>query len=249
MRAPRSTATRLLATPTPASSWVWMPTWACSPSSATTRETASPRARGQRGAVGVAQRDVLGARLDGRAQAAQRVVAVARPGVEEVLGVVDHPLALAAQERHGVGDHAQVLLGVHARDLLQVQRPGLAHQRAHRARSCRPGRAGPRRPPRPRRGGGSCRRRRSRRSRTARRPGSRTARSPSGSSWGTRPRSCARPASPARARRAPSRRRTATCPRPACRRGASCRIGGPARPWWELPFCCVLRNGRAGACG
>ncbi len=54
--------------------------------------------RGQRGAVGVAERHVLGARLGGRAQAAQRVRVVVGEGVEEVLGVVDHALALAAQE-------------------------------------------------------------------------------------------------------------------------------------------------------
>ena len=35
----------------------------------------------------------------------------------------------------------------------------------------------------------------------------------------------------ARAPRAPSRRRTGTCPRPACRRGGWCRRGGPGRPW------------------
>ena len=45
----------------------------------------------QRGAVGVAQRHVLRAGLVGGAHAAQRVVAVAAPGVEEVLGVVDRP--------------------------------------------------------------------------------------------------------------------------------------------------------------
>jgi hypothetical protein len=47
-----------------------------------------------------------------------------------VLGVVDHPLALGGQEGDRVGDHAQVLLGVDAHDLLQVQRPGLADERA-----------------------------------------------------------------------------------------------------------------------
>ena len=90
---------------TPASSWVWMPTWTRSPSSATTASTASANAVGQRGAVGVAQGHVLGAGLDGGAQAAQRVVGVVGPGVEEVLGVVDHALALAAQERDRVRDH------------------------------------------------------------------------------------------------------------------------------------------------
>ena len=87
---------------------------------------------GQRGAVGVAQRHVLGARLGGGAQAAQGVARVVGVGVEEVLGVVDHALALAAQEGDRLGDHPQVLLWIHARDLLEVQRPRLAHQRADR---------------------------------------------------------------------------------------------------------------------
>ena len=88
--------------------------------------------RGQRRAVGVAQHDALGAGLGGRAQARQRVVAVVAPTVEEMLGVVEHALALPGQERHRVGDHRQVLFAVDAHDLVEVQRPGLAHQRAHR---------------------------------------------------------------------------------------------------------------------
>ncbi len=45
MRAPCSTATSALATPQPASSWVWMPT--CTPpSSATTRAVASATSLG-----------------------------------------------------------------------------------------------------------------------------------------------------------------------------------------------------------
>ena len=87
---------------------------------------------GKRRAVRVAQRHVLGARLGGGAQAAQRVVRVVAEGVEEVLGVVDHPLALPGQEAHGVGDHPQVLLGIHLRDLLEVERPRLPDQRADR---------------------------------------------------------------------------------------------------------------------
>jgi hypothetical protein len=47
-----------------------------------------------------------------------------------VLGVVDHALALAHEERHGVGDHPQVLVGIDPHDLLQVQRPRLADERA-----------------------------------------------------------------------------------------------------------------------
>ena len=87
----------------------------------------------QRGAVRVAERDVLGTCVRGRPEAAQRVGGIVAPGVEEVLRVVDHALALAHEERHRVRDHPQVLLGVHLRDLLQVKRPRLAHQRADRS--------------------------------------------------------------------------------------------------------------------
>jgi hypothetical protein len=87
---------------------------------------------GQGRAVRVAQRDPLGARLRGRAHAAGRVLGVLAIGVEEVLAVVDHALALSAQERDRVGDHREVLLGVHLRHLLQVQPPRLADQAADR---------------------------------------------------------------------------------------------------------------------
>ena len=61
-------------------------------------------------AVGVAERQVLGPGLGGRAQALERVAGVVAPAVEEVLGVVDHPLARGAQEGDRLGDHRQVLL-------------------------------------------------------------------------------------------------------------------------------------------
>ena len=85
---------------------------------------------GQRRPVRVAQRHVVGARLSGRPQAAQRVGGVAAVGVEEVLRVVDHVLALGHEEGDRVGDHPQVLLRVHLGHLLEVERPGLADQRA-----------------------------------------------------------------------------------------------------------------------
>ena len=90
-----------------------------------------PEAVGQRSAVGVAGHDGLGAGLERRAQAAHRVVGVVGVAVEEVLGVVDHALALPDEEGDGLGDHAQVLVAVDAHDLVEVQPPGLAHQRAH----------------------------------------------------------------------------------------------------------------------
>ena len=91
----------------------------------------------ERGAVGVAQRDPGGAGLGGGRDAAQRVVAVVAPGVEEVLGVVDDGLAGRGQERDGLGDHAQVLVAVDAHDLVEVQAPGLADERAHRREAVR----------------------------------------------------------------------------------------------------------------
>jgi hypothetical protein len=85
---------------------------------------------GQRRAVGVAEGDVLGAGLHRGAEAAQGVVGIVPEGVEEVLGVVDHPLVLANEEADGVGDHPQVVLGIDVGDLLEVKRPRLADQRA-----------------------------------------------------------------------------------------------------------------------
>jgi hypothetical protein len=87
--------------------------------------------RRQRGAVGVAERDVLGRRR--RLQARQRVAGVVAPGVEEVLGVVDHALALGEQEGDRLGDHRQVLVAADLDHLLQVQAPGLAHERHDRS--------------------------------------------------------------------------------------------------------------------
>ena len=86
----------------------------------------------QRAAVGVAADDRLGARLGGDAQTLERVVPVIVESVEEVLGVVNDALAAADEERDRLGDHPQVLLAVDLDDLLQVQRPGLANERADR---------------------------------------------------------------------------------------------------------------------
>ena len=75
-----------------------------------------------------------------RQRARSLVVAEA---VEEVLGVVDDALARPAQERDGVGDEREVLVAPDADDLLQVQPPGLADERAH-GREARRQRAQPR---------------------------------------------------------------------------------------------------------
>ena len=82
--------------------------------------------RRQAGPVGVAQADDRGARLGGRGRAAQRVGRVVAPGVEEVLGVVHHALALRGEEPDRLVDHAQVLVAAHVDDLAEVQAPGLA---------------------------------------------------------------------------------------------------------------------------
>ena len=223
-----STATSELATPQPASSWVWMPTW-------TAAELDHHRGGGlghlarQRGAVRVAERHVLGTGLRGGPEAAQRVGGVVAPGVEEVLRVVDHALALAHEERHRVGDHPQVLLGVDLRDLLEVERPRLADQRADRREGVGQQPAAPGR----------------RRQLTSRRrviPNAATSAFSKRSRreqleelllLGVRRREAGldqvhAERRRARAPRAASRRPRATCPRPACRRAGWCRRPGPS---------------------
>jgi hypothetical protein len=86
----------------------------------------------QRRAVRVAQADRVRAAAHGRLEAGERVGAVVAEAVEEVLGVVDHALARRGEERDRFLDHRQVLAAVDAHDLLQVQRPRLADDRADR---------------------------------------------------------------------------------------------------------------------
>ena len=76
--------------------------------------------RRERRAVGVAERHVVRTGLGRRSQAAQGVVGLVAVGVEEVLGVVDHPLAPRAKEADRLRDHAQVLFRVDVGDLLEV---------------------------------------------------------------------------------------------------------------------------------
>jgi hypothetical protein len=79
-------------------------------------------------AVGVAECDVLGSGVRGGLQALERVAGVVAVAVEEVLGVVDHPLARLRQVGDRILDHRQVLLAAHLGDLLQVEPPGLPDQ-------------------------------------------------------------------------------------------------------------------------
>ena len=86
----------------------------------------------QRGAVGVAHRQVLGARVQRGAQTLDRVRGIVAVAVEEVLRVVDHALPARHQERDGLADHRQVLVAIDLDDLLEVQAPGLADDRRDR---------------------------------------------------------------------------------------------------------------------
>ena len=75
---------------------------------------------GQHAAVGVAERDDLGAGLGGGAQHLQRVRPVGAVAVEEVLGVEEHRLPLLAQVGDGVAHHREVLLERRAQRELDV---------------------------------------------------------------------------------------------------------------------------------
>jgi hypothetical protein len=59
-------------------------------------------------------------------QGGERVVRVGLVAVEEVLGVVDHFLALLLEMAHGVADHAQVLVELGAQDFGDLVVPALA---------------------------------------------------------------------------------------------------------------------------
>ena len=87
---------------------------------------------GQHPAVGVAQRDHLGARLGRHAHGLQRVCPVGGVAVEKVFGVEEDAPALAAQEGHGVADHLQVLGQGGAQRALDMSDMALGHQRDDR---------------------------------------------------------------------------------------------------------------------
>ena len=75
---------------------------------------------GQHAAVGVAERDDLGARLGGGAQHLEGVRPVAAVAVEEVLGVEEDRLPLRTQVADGVAHHREVLLQRRAQRELDV---------------------------------------------------------------------------------------------------------------------------------
>src|ERR1700743_3873041 len=139
MRAPASTPAGLLAAPQPASSWAWMPISARSPKRVATTSVAAATWFGRLAPL-VSQRVTFSAPASIAASREER----GEPGalavrVEEVLGVVDDPLAALAAEGDRLGDHRQVLLARDLGHLLQVEAPGLADQGDHRREGARQG--------------------------------------------------------------------------------------------------------------
>ena len=167
--APAATAASELATPHSASLWQWMPTRARSPTAATTARGRLGDLGRQRRAVGVAEHDGLRARAGRRAQAvAARSRVVARSRRRSARRRRRRACPRPTRKPTDSAIMRQVLLAIDAHDLLEVQRPRLADDRARRARSSRRGSAGRRRR-RPRcRAAASCRTRRSPRARSAR---------------------------------------------------------------------------------
>jgi hypothetical protein len=124
--APASTATSVLATAQPESSWVWMPSASCG-----SRDDLRDGAR-EAPAVGVAQDHALRTGIGGGAQAVERVGGVKRVAVEEVLGVEQYALAVRDEERDGLLDHREVLIARDAQHALDVRDRALADERADR---------------------------------------------------------------------------------------------------------------------
>ena len=117
------------------------------PAASTTAAVAVGDLVGQAAAVGVAEGDVLGAGLDRRAQAFERVAGVVAVAVEEVLGVVDDALALRARRRRpsrrsSPGSPPRETLVTFSR----CSAPGLADQADDRGEGLDQGRAAPGRP-------------------------------------------------------------------------------------------------------
>ena len=93
--APASTAASEFATAQPLSLWAWMPTRTPVGLDDVVHHVGDPA--GQHPAVGVAERDHVGAGVVRRPQHLERVVAVGAVAVEEVLGVEEDLLPLGAQ--------------------------------------------------------------------------------------------------------------------------------------------------------
>ena len=125
--APASIEARALATPSPMSSWVWMP----SPDSEAATGILGHRVNlgRQRAAVRVAEHDEVGAAALGSLPRRERVCAVVLAAVERVLGVVHDELAMRFEVPHGIFDHGQVFCRRRLQDLEDVQEPRLAVDR------------------------------------------------------------------------------------------------------------------------
>ena len=88
---------------------------------------------GQRAAIGVAQAEHLSARLLRRFERAQRVIRVGLVAVEEVLGVVDHFLAVLVEVLDRLGNQLEVFVERNPQRAFHVQVPRLAENRRHRS--------------------------------------------------------------------------------------------------------------------
>src|ERR1022692_1693566 len=86
-------------------------------------------ARGNRATVGIAQAEDIGAGVVGGLQGAQGVAGVGDVAVEEMLGVIDHFLAVVLDVAHGFGDEDEVLVLGDAEGAFDVEVPGLAEDR------------------------------------------------------------------------------------------------------------------------
>ena len=86
----------------------------------------------QRSAVGVAQRDDVGAGVFGGAERGRGVFRVLLEAVERVLGVIDDEPAVLLEKAHGVGNHVQVLVRRRLQHLADVQQRGFPEDRHYR---------------------------------------------------------------------------------------------------------------------
>ena len=91
-----------------------------------TSATISTRRGGDRAAVGIAEAEDVGAGLMGGFQGAQGVIGVGDVAVEEMLGVVDHFLAVILDVADGFGDEDEVFVFGDAEGAFDVEVPGLA---------------------------------------------------------------------------------------------------------------------------
>ena len=77
-------------------------------------------------AIGVAQRDHVGARTLGGLPRGERVLRIVLVAIERVLGVVHDELSVLFQASHRVGHHRQVLFRRGLQYVMHVQQPGLS---------------------------------------------------------------------------------------------------------------------------